>query len=334
MQNNLKKKLKSLSAKKLLILFFVFCFLFSGPKKVWAWDAMPAAIFEVVEAEISYVIKGMIMGSLRTAAIKMLSKQVDRFVSGVSGNGVRFITDWEDYLIDNPARNTQRYMNDYISHALSGKGSTSYKKAPNSVLGASTISGEGFGNAMVLGEDDEQSNRSYEQDIKEMAQKDIIDDDDWSLNYSGNPDEMLAGENFADANEFVWGNNTIWDANAAFEKEKEKKLEEEKQVALVEGSTGQGFLSEKTDGMVTKPAILIKELKANQENLPNLALASASSLGELIAAAASKAISSSINKAVSGVERTINREVTKVTNKAVKEVNKSVNAYGPGELYK
>lgn len=332
MQNSLKKKSKSLSAKNLLVLFFIFCFLFSGPKKVWAWDAMPAAIFEVVEGEIAYAIKGMIMGSLRTAAISMLSKQMDRFVSGVSGNGARFITNWEDYLIDSPTRNTQRYMNDYVSHALSGKGSTSYKKT-SSVLGASTTFGEGFGKAMVLGEDDEQSNRSYEQDIKEMAQKDIIDDDDWSLDYTGNPDEMFAGENFADMNNFIWG-NTIWDANEAFQKEKEKQLEKEKQIALAKSLSGQGFISEETDGMVTKPAILIKELKANQENMPNLAIANASSLGELIAAAASKAISSSINKAISGVEKTINREVTKVTNKAVKEVNKSVNAYGPGELYK
>jgi flagellar biosynthesis/type III secretory pathway protein FliH len=130
------------------------------------------------------------------------------------------------------------------------------------------------------------------------------------------------------------GGNTIWDAESAIAKEYQTKLDNGKSQAYAEGVSGQGFLGEKIDGMVAKPGILFKEMEANMENLPNLAISGATSIGELIAATVSKAITGVINKTVSGVEKSINKEVNKVTDKAVKEVNKKVNSYGPGALYK
>jgi len=333
------KKQKSYFSKKItitLLSFMLFFLALSAPQKASAWDAIPGAIFKQATEEISYSIKGMMMGSLKQAAIKMLSKQMDRFISGVSGNGAKFITNWEDYLIDNPARNAQRYANDYVSRALSGKGSVSYKKANNSVLGASTIAGEGFGKEAVLGDSAESVN--YAETIQTMAQDEILEPKEWQLSYPDDPKDMFESDTLANMNLYINGDgnggNTIWNAESAVAKEYATKLENEKSQAYAEGVSGQGFLGEKIDGMVAKPGILFKEMEANMENLPNLAISSATSIGELVAATVSKAITGVINKTISGVEKTINKEVNKVTDKAVKEVNKTVNSYGPGALYK
>ena len=306
------------------------------PREVFAWDAVPAAIFKQATEEISYTIKGMTMGALKQAAIKMLSQQMDRFISGVSGNGAKFITNWEDYLINNPTRNAQRYANDYISRALSGRGSVSYKKASNSVLGASTVAGEGFGKEAVLGDASESAN--YAQTIQDMAQNQIIEPKEWQLTYSDDPSTMFDSDTLANMNLYINGDgnggNTIWDAQSAIAKEYQKKLDDEKNQAYAEGISGQGFSSEKTNGVVSKPGILFKDMESNMENLPNLAITSATSIGELVAAAASKAITGVINKTISGVENSINRAANQVTDKAIKQVNKQVNSYGPGALYK
>jgi hypothetical protein len=336
------KKIKLSFAKKIFFVLFFALSLSASPlytKPANAWLSPMAAAMKQAMEEISYQIKGMIMGSLKQAAIKMLSKQMDRFISGTSSNGARFITNWEDYLIDNPTRNAQRYANDYISRAISGRGSVSYKKASNSVLGASTVAGEGFGKEAVLGETDTTSSSvSYPETLQTMAQDSIIEPKEWQLTYQDDPVDMFQSDSLANMNLLLMGNgnggNTIWDANAAISAEYSAALEKEKQIASAESLSNQGFISEKSDGTVTKPGILFKEMKANEENLPNLAMSSATSIGELIAATVSKAISGAINKTVSGVEKTVNREVTKVTNKTTQQVNKSVNAYGPGALYK
>lgn len=348
MQKNPLKQ-KAYFSQKIISGFFIFLlilFSFSCPKKAQAWDAMAASVYETVVAEISYSIKGMMMGSLKQAAIKMLSKQMDRFISGVGGNGARFITNWEDYLVNNPKRNATNYANDYISRLTSGRGSVNYKKASNSVLGASTIAGEGFGRGAVLGDAADITSSSLSENIQTLGEN-ITQPQEWQLSpdiddlstmFTGddNEEKTLARMNLyliGDGN----GGNTVFDAQKAIKDNYNAALETEKATATAEGLSGGGFLSEKIDDMddmIAKPGILFKEMKANEENLPNLAISAATSIGELVAATVSKAIAGAVNKTISGVENKINKEVSKVTDKAVNQVNKQVNAYGPGALYK
>jgi len=345
MQKNPLKQ-KAYFSQKIISGFFIFLlilFALSVPEKAQAWDAIPAAIFKQATEEISYSIKGITMGSLKQAAIKMLSKQMDRFISGVGGNGARFITNWEDYLVNNPKRNATNYANDYISRLTSGRGSVNYKKASNSVLGASTIAGEGFGRGAVLGDAADITSSSLSENIQTIGEN-ITEPKEWQLSpdvddlstmFTGddNKEKTLARMNLyliGDGN----GGNTAIRAHEAIQQEYDMALADEKATATAEGVAGGGFLSEKIDDMIAKPGILYKEMEANMENLPNLAISSATSIGELVAATVSKAIAGAVNKTISGVENKINKEVSKVTDKAVNQVNKQVNAYGPGALYK
>lgn len=342
MRENSKKQSKVSAKKIVFVIFSIILFAFLGTKKTQAWDAMAATIYKQTSEEISYTIKGVTMGALKQAAIRTISRQMDIFISGTSRSGARFITNWEDYLIKNPTRNAQRYANDYVSRALSGRGSVSYRKSRNSILGASTIAGEGFGKEAVLGVLDAEhatDDESYASSIQRMAQEDIIDKKEWYLTYHGDPKTMFNGNNLSEFNGFVLGNgnggNTIWDADQAFKTAYAEKLEDEKSAAFTKGISGQGFISEETeDGEVTKPGILYKELEANIENLPNLAMVSATNVQELIAATVSRAISGVFNRTVSGVERAVNREITNVTRKTTQEISRKVNEFGPGSLYR
>lgn len=309
-------------------------------KKAAAWDAMAAAVWEDTQRKIEYVVNGTLMGSLKQSAISLLSREMDRFISGVTKNGVRIVTSWENYLIKNPTRNAQRYINDYISHALSGRGSSaSYQKSPNSVFGASTVAmnNEGFSKAMVLGDESVPSSTetTYTQNMMEVGQN-VIEPKECEVTYFEEPANMFEGETLANMNLYVNGGDNM---PSSFEKciaEKyEQKKAEETLVATTEGTANQGFESEKTeDGYVLKPGILFKDAKANVENLPNMAIAAATSIPELIAATVTKAISGLMESTIKGVERAIVREADMITNSAIKQTNSAVNQYGPGALYK
>ncbi len=345
MPENPKKQKFSFCKKIFFVLLFALSFscfpIFTKPANAWL-EPMAAVMKQGME-EISAQIKGMIMGSLKQAAIKMLSKQMDRFISGTTSNGARFITNWQDYLIDNPTRNAQRYANDYISRAMSGRGSASYKKASNSVLGASTVAGEGFGKEAVLGDatDLYADESSYQQRLSDMLQIKVIDPPEWQA-YAGDPGELFTlPEGLTSPTVAMINNYADYIDNGEPTAVKEKvdqiyqdNLKQEQTVATTEATSNSGFISEKVNGIVEKPGILFEQMQANVDNLPNLAMSSATSIGELVAATVSKAISGAISKTVSGVENAVNREVNKVTDKAVQQVNKKVNAYGPGALYK
>ncbi|MFA5961421.1 MAG: hypothetical protein WC848_01920 [Parcubacteria group bacterium] len=344
MQNNFKKQKEGHLPTKInlgMFFFMILSYLLLSPVKTYAWiapfDAIPGAIFKQAQEEISYTIKGMIMGSMKQAAVKMLSQQMDSFISG-GGSGPKFITNWQDYLIAAPARNAQTYANDYISRALAGRGSSSYQTV-GSVLGASTIAEEGFGKEAVLGaSDSSSSSASFAQSIQTMAQDTIVDIKEWQLSYPGDPAQMFQGSSLSNLNLYLLGDgnggNTIWDAESAIAQQYAAALESEKAIASAQSIANQGFISDTTSGIIDKPGILYKEMQANADNLPNLAVTSANSIGELAAAAVSKVISSAVNKAVSGVKQKVNQQITTVNNKASSEINKTVDAYGPGALYK
>lgn len=336
---------KKYSPSKKIVLTLIFSAAFSffpiQTKKADAWDALAAEVWKDTQEKITYTVNGTLMSSLRQSAFSLLSREMDRFISGVSRNGVRFVTSWENYLIKNPTRNAQHYINDYISHALSGRGSSANYSSSGAVFGVSTVamSNEGFfgeSKEKVLG--DEYSSiyyESYAEKMEDMLQEEVVEPEPWSLTYYDDPQNMFDSDNLANLNSYVVGDNMMVDGKMYTDAAYQQKLDEEKTIAAVEGTANQGFESEKTeDGYVLKPGILFKDAKANVENLPNLTIAAATSIPELVAATVSRAISGLMESTIKGVERAIVREADMITNSAIKQTNGAVNLYGPGALYK
>lgn len=363
--------------QKFFLLFLAAVLISFSPlkaKPVNAWDAIPGAIFKQAEEEISTFIKGTMIGSLKQAAIKTVSKAMDRFISGVSGNGARFITDWKGYLVNEPTRKAKSYANDYISRAFSGKGlSSSYKSITGSVLGASTMADEGFGARVLAAITDctisgttegtdctttagtpgtcqyvggsptlscsssssTTPSRNYAQEMKDMVQDQVIEPIEWQLTYDGDPTKILEEKTLGNYNLFVLGDNMAADIKRNTSNILEKAYQEEKDEATAMSIANNGYKSSgEEDGLITKPGALIKEIQAGIEDLPNKAMAAAASIPEVIAATVSKAISGLTQSAVDGVQRAVDKQINSVVDKATKQVNSQVNKLGPSALFK
>lgn len=120
------RKIKKYSSwKKLFVVFFIFSFLFSSvpTHPAQAWVASEIAIATATYEQMFQLIKSALLGALKQVAATTINQIVSNMVGGGSGSGPMFITDWQDYLINQPARNTQAYMNDYLTQLTRGQGS-------------------------------------------------------------------------------------------------------------------------------------------------------------------------------------------------------------------
>ena len=359
--------------KTLLLFLLVFSVAFSPLKAppAKAWDALFAGETIFGEQQVVDLIKSMVVGVLKQAAIQMVSKQVDRFVSGVGGNGARFITNWQDYLVNAPQRKAKAYANDYISQAFSGRGSSFYQSAGGSVLGASTTADEGFGarvlaavtdcsvantgtecvmpdgvtigtcqptggNTMQCSTNNGSSapTKSYAEEMQAMADKWVINPEPKTFP-NIDTEKLLADNNLSNLNLYVLENNMPADVAMYTQAYMDQAEKDAKTEAVAKSTAYSGYIGNGDEsGSITRPGSLIKEMQANVENLPNMALTAATGLPEVIAATVSKAISSMVQGAVSGVQRAVDQKLNSVTDKAVNQVNQKVNSFGPGALYK
>ena len=358
---------------KKTFLLFSFAFLFAitpfRTPQALAWDALPAGEVIFAQTNIWNLIQETMLAALKQSAIQMVSNQVDRFISGVSGNGARFITNWKDYLVNAPQRTARAYANDYISQAFAGRGMSSYRSMSGLVLGASTQS-EGFGARVLSAVTDctgaatntecqmtdgsigtcqpmggnvmecssangySAPSESYAEEMQTLADKWVINPEPKTFP-NIDTENLLADNNLSNLNLYVLENNMPSDVVMYTQAYMDKVEKDEIATATAQSIAYRGFLgSLAEDGSVTKPGSLIADMKANVENLPNMAMAYAKSLPEIIAASVSKAISGLVQGAVSGVQRSAEQKLNSVTDKAVRQVNTKVNAYGPGTLYK
>ena len=356
--------------KTFLLSLVAFLLIFSplGTSKALAWDALPAGEAIFAQTKIWDFIQETMLASLKQSAIQMVSNQVDRFISGVSGNGARFITNWKDYLVDSPKRTARAYANDYISQAFAGRGMSNYRSTSGLVLGASTES-EGFGARVLAAVTDcsvantgtecqmadgtigtcqpmggnvmecssvngsPAPSESYAEEMQTLADKWVINPEPKTFP-NIDTENLLAGKDLSNLNLLVLENNMPSDVVMYTQAYMDKVEKEETATATAQSIAYKGFLGNVAeDGSVTKPGSLIADMKANVENLPNMAMAYAKSLPEIIAATVSKAISSLTESAVSGAQRAVDKKLNSVTDKAVNQVNSKVNAYGPGALY-
>lgn len=310
MKNKKLKKINKLLAAGIFILTVVFCPLFSHPAEA-AWGEFVQEQFHFVLQRIYDNAQGMIMGALKQQAVTMLNGQIDVLLSGDSGNA-RFIINWEDYLIAQPENETRVYMNDYLSQMTAGRGSlTGYRSEGFS----------GSGNYIAgLGQSARASG-----DARSMTPHPT---------YEGDPSQMFASGNFKNFNLYLSGVNNPWAFNMAYENEYQKVLEEKKAARQAEAVANQGVRSTySADGKtVTYPGSLVKETVANIQNLPNLVIANAQSVAEVINASVSQLITGAMQQGFSGMQRSV-QKTTGVQQSIDAERSKAYKASGPGAQY-
>lgn len=307
-KNNSRKK-----SITIITIVFLSCLFFSYPTKASAalWPGIDPNITRALDT-VYAMIQGMILGAEKQAAVKMLNGQIDSLMGGQGKNGAAYITDWKDYLVSQPKSNTKTYMNSYLSKMTGGKGSST------------GYSAEGFS-----------SGSSYSQTLAQTEKNRLEKKDDVpKLSYEGDPSQMFSGKGFKNLELYTSGVNNPWAFQMATEDAYNKKLTEEKSVAQAKAIANQGFKGTTgSDGSITYPGILTKELTANTENLPNEVIASAGSIPEVITAIVSQMITKKIQQGFDSVQKS-SQSQSSSQNKQTTGINNAAKISGPSAIFK
>ncbi len=283
----------------------------SAPPAHALWGEFPSIGFEGILDYLRDMISGIIMGSLKQAAFKQINIQMSGTIGGSSAANAKFIVNWTDYLDTAPTKNTNKYMNDYISQMTAGRGSA-----------AGYQSAEGFGG-------------NY---IGQMASSAKIGTTERAMirpTYVGNPSQNLfAGGNLNNFNSYLSGVNNPWAFNMHIEQKYQEKLAAEKEVARTKSIAYQGFKGTEENGYTTSPGSLTKDAMANAQDVGNKILASAKSMPEVITAVVQQMISKSVENGIGNVKANVQREVGNTQSKVVQQINTQTQTAGPGALYR
>lgn len=298
-----------------------------APKTNAFWGEFVQEQFHFVLLEVRETIKGALMGSLKQQAVVMLNNQVDSLIGGGSGGEAAFITDWEDYLINQPENQTQVYMNDYLTQVTSGRGSQSGYSSEGFIEGFTGA----FTNcldrycAMILSN----ARNSLRLLLSKLLPKRINVP---RLTYERCPGEMFISNSFKDLNRYLSGINNPWAFDINVQNEYQKKLEREKEIQRTKAIAYAGFKGTTgEDGSVTYPGSLTKENTANAQNVGNMVIATAQSVPEVITAVVSQ-IMTRAQRGFSGTLRNAQKD-TSTQSRIDASVNSDIDSFGPGSMY-
>jgi hypothetical protein len=313
------KKRKINFWKNILIIVFLAIFLSAAPvgapKTQAFWGEIVESMLDYAMSMVKDVLIGMINNMLKQQASQMLIKMVDKLASGSSSGGSAFITNWQDYLVQQPRNQARSYMNDYLSQITVGRNSFTGYQA------------EGFFSA---------GTGSYFANLGEVA-KNSFDPPLLVPTYEGNPSQMFDNGNFKNMQLYLSGVNNPWAMSILAQNEYETQLDENKSVNQAQSVAYQGFTGAGNDGTgkgnITYPGILAKENIADIQNIPNMALSTATHLGEVVAAVISTTITKSIQQGFGGAKRNAQRNIYDVQSRINSGMNNMINTSGPGARF-
>ncbi len=285
-----------------------------------AWGAnYSAAILKQTMELIAQQIHGAIMGALKQAAVQTINSTVSNLVSGGGGSGgAMFITDWDDYLVGQPLKKTELYMNDFFTLTTRGSGSSS-----NYV--SSSGSGEGvsgsYTNYLV-----EQAKKTTTEST--LPQTDLSD-------YVSDPSKMFSAGNWRGFSAFVSNPaNNPFGYTLMSQSAYQEKLEKEKDEARTKAMSYQGYTAKESNGRVITPGSTIASMQADVQDLGNKILASAQSVPEIITAVVTRIATNAIRQGIGNAQRNVQKEITNVTTSVTSDINETVQQSGPGTIFK
>jgi hypothetical protein len=279
----------------------------SAPKTNAFWGEFVQEIFHFGMQKVKDVISSMFKGKLKQQAVSSLNSQVDRLMGGTGNSGAAFITNWEDYLLAQPKSSATAYINDYVSQMTAGRNSlTGYRS-------------EGFSGS-----------NGYITNLSAGAVAGINNMESLPRpTYEGNPSQMFEAGNFKNFNLYASGVNNPWAFNMNVKNEYLKKLEEEKEIKKTTSIAYQGFKGTSGEGStITFPGSLAKDNIANVQNIPNLVLAQASDVPEIVTSTISGMLTKMMGQGFQSLERSSQSE-TNVQARMNSHTNSSVSQSGP-----
>jgi hypothetical protein len=254
-----------------LILFFGiglapnFCYAF------WPADWMLNAGLDTVLKTIKEAILRAAIAALKEKAAEMINQTVGNAISQGNGSGAMFVTNWEDFLINEPREKTDLYMNDFFSSLTKGRGSSDY----SSLLG---FSDSVSGNQKVAG-----ASTMREGVVKGIEARAYTVDASTSSCPETDFSSMFSGDTWTSTSSFfaIDTCNKLGTNNLA-KGEYLSELFKQEKIAEVQGIAGQGYKDAKSGNTVITPGSTIGAIQAQAQDVGNKIVASANSIPEVI----------------------------------------------------
>ena len=335
------KKISIFLAISLIVASFSLCRIKKADAAIWP------GIDPIISNTLSTIqqnIQGIVMGAAKQAYLNALNSQISVMISGGGSSGSLVISNWNDFLFKQPQAQAQTYLNDYLTQATAGQGSSSF--IPNN---------EGFGNGALaegLEQDDpayaslvntaqaaginlnNTTAGNYAQQLVNSAKASILPPSSApQVTYTGDPSQMFASGNFRNMSLYLSGINNPWAFNLNAEQAYQTELQNQQTAAQAQGIAYNGYKGKSVNGQITTPGSTIKDIESSVTNLPNQLVADAQNLPAIMTAVATKMLTQVMTQGIGTIAADINKNGTQVQIRVNQQMNNQVSQYGPGALY-
>ena len=284
----------------ILIIFLSISLAFSPiqAKPADAWMAIPSVYIKTMLDKIRIMINGIIVGALKQAAIQALNKSISGFVSGNGPQTSKIISNYNDFLYNEPRQKADLYINDYISQTTGGQSSSNY-----STEGIS-LSSPASGGA------------GYMSQLASMAKNNISARTTMMKpTYVGNPgDNLFANGNMDNFNSYLSGINNPWAYDLYVQQKYQEKLTREQEIAKAEALAGRGYKSVKQGDQIITPGALIETTMANALDVGNKVLAGATDPAEVITSIVQQLIMQTMQNGIGNAKSNSQKSSTNSSN--------------------
>lgn len=283
-----------------------------------AWGAnYAAAIMKHTLEQIDRTIQGVMIGTAKQIAARMVHQTVGKLILGGNGGsgGPLYITNWNQYLYTDVANSANIVMNDFFTWTTRGA---------NSAVNYAALQAEG-----ITGSYANYLTRQAQETINgSMSRMDI-------QSYVSDPSQMFAQGNWRAFNAFVSNPaNNPFGFTLMSQSVYQETLERERNKAEIQAIAYQGFKAQKSNGEVITPGSTIKDIQSQVENIGNNIIATAQHIPEIITATVIQTTTEIIRQGIGNAQRNVQREINNVVGGVRRDVNEAVQQSGPGTIFR
>ena len=283
------------------MLLISFLLLFPKTSKascMWG-DWCSGEMFQNALDEISYEIHSVLVGALKEMSLETITEDIsDAISSGGDDGGPMFITDWEDFLVNDPVEEANLYMDDFFSTITSGRGSISY-------------SGSGGG--------------GYQASLVAEAKKLTVEASIPTCEVTNSMD-ALTSNNWSSFAKIVGVDtcNKLGFNNIAQEKYA-SKISEKQSIYQTQSLAYSGYKAKLQGGIVITPGSTVEEIQAQAEDLGKKIIAGATTVPEVLTALVAELATKALDQGIGQAQQYVQEASNKVNNYS-NQVNSQLNS--------
>lgn len=286
------------------------------------WGAnIGSAIMKQAMERINDQMQGMLLGSLKVAAVQLLNNNINQLIGGGSTGQALFITNYETFLYREPMQETNLYMNDFFTLTTRGKGSSS------NYIGVGNMGSGVRGN--------------YSGYLIDQARRQTTDYNSYSQmnldEYTPSPEVMFAEGDWRAFNAFFSNPaNNPYGYTMMAEEAYYNKLSSSVDTQKIKAQSS-GFRPVERNGQVVTPTASIEAVTTSVQTMANNIITNATNPAEFLSGVVSAMVNRTINtliqQGVGQVQANIQREIGNVNGQVGRELNNATQTFGPAARF-